>query len=77
MHIRTIVRMARPLRQVIGAHYRMIGSRDWTPDQYMEAQRVSDEAVSLAKYLICHLADRHDAVRFAHVVGMPGYINMR
>jgi hypothetical protein len=77
MNIRTIASIARPLRKSIGAHHRMIGTLGWTHDEYMEAQRLSDEAVLLAKYLIQHLDDRHAAVMFASAVGMPGYINMR
>lgn len=77
MSPRTIVRMARPLHAVIGKHVQMIGDSNYTSDAYYEAQRHSDEAVSLAKYLIQHLENRHDAVLFARAVGMPGYINMR
>jgi hypothetical protein len=77
MKARTIVRMARPMKSAIGAHYRMIGNPDFTNDAYQEAQRRSDEAVQLAKYLIMHLDNRHDAVQLAHAVGMPGYINLR
>ena len=76
MHIKTIIRIAKPLRKVIGAHAHLIGTY-CDHDVYQRAQADSDLAVQQAKYLIQHLADRHDAVRFAHAVGMPGYINMR
>ena len=77
MNARTLIRLARPMKAAIGSHYRMIGCSDWTHEQYVEAQRQSDESVSLAKYLIQHLVNRHDAVVFASAVGMPGYINLR
>jgi hypothetical protein len=76
MSPRTIVRMAKPLRARIGAHVPMIGQQVDT-ETYQRARADSDEAVSLAKYLILHLDNRHDAVLFARAVGMPGYINMR
>lgn len=70
-------RLARNLRNVIGAHHRMIGDSSVTQEQYLNAQRESDEAVRYAKYLIQQLQNRHLAVTFANVVGMPGYINNR
>lgn len=76
MRDQTIHALAKPLRRVIGKHHQLIG-KCAPQEQYLEAQRASDDAVSLAKYLIQHLDNRHDAVRFAHAVGMPGYINMR
>jgi predicted metal-dependent phosphotriesterase family hydrolase len=70
--------MARPLRARIGKHVPMTGHFDQvTMEQFIEARRLSDEAVSLSKYLIQHLANRHDANLFARAVGMPGYINLR
>ena len=73
---KTINAMARPLRKVIGGHVKLIG-RQVPQEEYLEARRISDEAASTAKYLIQQLEDRHDAVRFANAVGMPGYINFR
>jgi hypothetical protein len=74
MHPKSIIRMARPLREKIGAHMRM-ELVDTEIKQRLRAE--SEEAVSVAKYLIMHLDSRHDAVLFARAVGMPGYINMR
>jgi len=76
MNIKTIIRMAKPLREVIGAHAHLIGTGCDT-DVYQRARADSDLAVQQAKYLIMHLDNRHDAATFAKVVGMPGYINMR
>ena len=73
---RSILRMARPLRARIGAHVPLIGT-GCDNDVYQRTLADSDEAVSLAKYLIQRLADRHTAVLFARAVGMPGYINLR
>ena len=74
MHPKAIIRMARPLRAKIGAHTRM----EWVDTETAQRARAeSEEAVSVAKYLIMHLDNRHDAVLFARAVGMPGYINMR
>lgn len=67
---------ANVLRQKIGSHLPLIGT-GCSDAQYQMARAESDEAVSLAKYLICHLSSRHQAVTFAAQVGMPGYINMR
>lgn len=76
MNIKTIIRMAKPLRKVIGCHVPLIGT-GCDHDVYQRAQADSDLAVQQAKYLIQQLANRHDAVLFAKAVGMPGYINMR
>ena len=73
---RTIITMARPLKARIGAHVPLIGT-GCDNDVYQRAQADSDVAVQAAKYLIQHLASRHDAVLFARAVGMPGYINLR
>jgi glutathione S-transferase len=35
------------------------------------------EAVFDSRVIVEYLDSRHDAVIFAHAVGMPGYINMR
>jgi hypothetical protein len=78
MKTRTLAKMAQPLKRAIGSHYRMASDHaGYTAEAYAEARRDSDEAVSLAKYLIQHLDNRHDAVCFAAFVGMPGYINLR
>jgi hypothetical protein len=71
--------LARQLQKRIGAHYRYINKAqpNYNQDTYLELRRDSDEAVSLAAYLIQHLDNRHQAVTFAHAVGMPGYINHR
>lgn len=75
---KTINAIAKPLKAKIGAHMRLIGRQSLVDaDTYQRAQSDSDLAVQHAKYLIQHLANRHDAVQFAHAVGMPGYINMR
>ena len=76
MNTKTIIRMAKPLRAVIGAHVHLIGT-GCDADVYRRAQADSDLAVQQAKYLIQQLANRHDAVLFAKAVGMPGYINFR
>lgn len=76
MHIKTIIRIAQPLRAVIGAHARLIGT-GCDNSVYQRARANSDLAVQQAKYLIQHLNSRHDAVLFARAVGMQGYINMR
>ena len=73
---KSIVRMAKPLRAIIGAHVPLIGT-GCDDAVFQRARADSDEAVSKAKYLIMHLERRHDAVLFARAVGMPGYINMR
>jgi len=77
MSPKTILRMAKPFKAQIGAHARLIGDSSVTNDEYQRVRADSDMAVQRAKYLIQHLADRHDAVLFARAVGMPGYINMR
>lgn len=77
MSPKTIIRMARPFRAVIGAHVPMIGRSDMDHETYARARAESDMAVQRAKYLIQHLENRHDAVLFARAVGMPGYIYMR
>jgi len=76
MHIKNIIRIAKPLRAVIGAHHKLAQSY-CEREIYQRSQADSDLAVQQAKYLIMHLASRHDAVRFAYAVGMQGYINMR
>ena len=76
MSPKSILRMAQPLRAIIGAHVPLIGT-GCDEDVYLRARADSEEAVSIAKYLIMHLGNRHDAVLFARAVGMPGYINMR
>ena len=76
MKIRTIILLAKPLRARIGAHVPLIGT-GCDNATFQRARSDSDDAVSLAKYLIMHLQSRHDAVCFARAVGMPGYINMR
>ena len=76
MHPKTILRMVKPFKAAIGAHARLIGT-SYDADAYYRALSDSDMAVQRAKYLIQHLANRHDAVLFARAVGMPGYINMR
>ena len=76
MHIKNIIRIAKPLRSVIGAHAKLIGT-GVDNAVYQRARADSDLAIQQAKYLIMQLDSRHDAVRFAHAVGMPGYINMR
>lgn len=68
--------LARDLRKKIGAQHRLIGT-GVSDERFASVQRESDEAVALAKYLICHLDSRAAAVTFADQVGMPGYINMR
>jgi hypothetical protein len=74
MNQKSIIRMARHLREKIGAHMRM----EWVDTETKQRLRAeSEEAVSVAKYLIMHLDSRHDANVFARAVGMPGYINMR
>ena len=76
MSTKTLHLLANQLKKKIGKHVYLIG-KQVESEVYHAAQRESDEAVSLAKYLIMHLDSRHDAVTFAHLVGMPGYINMR
>ena len=76
MKPKSIIRMAQPLRAIIGAHVPLIGT-GCDNAVFQRARADSDDAVSLAKYLIMHLDNRHDAVIFAKCVGMPGYINMR
>lgn len=73
---KAILRMAKPFKSVIGAHAQLIGDSNMTHEDYQRARADSDMAVQRAKYLIQHLANRHDAVLFARAVGMPGYINM-
>ena len=76
MNIKAIIRIAKPLRAVIGAHAKLIGT-GVDNEVYQRARADSDLAVQQAKYLIMQLDNRHDAVQFARVVGMSGYINMR
>ena len=77
MSPRDILRIAKPLRAAIGAHYRLIGDSNVCHEDYQRARAESDLAVQRAKYLIQHLQNRHDAVMLARAVGMDGYINMR
>ncbi len=77
MSPKTIIRMAKPFKATIGAHVPLIGNSNVTYEEYQRAHADSDAAVQRAKYLIQHLANRHDAVLFARAVGMLGYINMR
>ena len=60
MSPKTILRMAKPLRARIDARVLIIGQQVDT-ETYQRARADSDEAVSLAKYLIMHLDNRHDA----------------
>lgn len=76
MSTKTLLLIATELRKSIGKHVPLIG-KQVPAEIYENARKESDEAVSLAKYLIMHLDSRHDAVTFANMVGMPGYINMR
>ena len=76
MNPKSIIRMAQPLRAIIGAHVPLIGT-GCDNAVFQRARADSEEAVSRAKYLIMHLDSRHDAVIFAPAVGMPSYINMR
>lgn len=76
MNTRDIHALAQSLRHRIGRHYRAAGVPGYA-DKYQQMRRDSDEAEGLAKYLIQHLDSRHDAVRFAAAVGMPGYIHTR
>jgi len=76
MQLKTIIRIAKPLKAVIGAHHKLAQSY-CEREVYQRSQADSDLAVQQAKYLIMHLENRHDAVLFAEAVGMPGYINMR
>ena len=77
MSPKAVLRMAKPFKAIIGAHVPLIGNSNVTHDDYQRARSDSDTAAQHAKYLIQHLANRHDAVLFARAVGMPGYINMR
>ena len=72
---KTLYTLAKQLRKKIGAHVYLIG-KQVKSDIYHNAQAESDEAVSLAKYLIQNLEDRHQAEIFAYQVGMPGYFYM-
>ena len=76
MNQRDIHALAQSLRHKMGRHHRM-GPEFKNTDAYFAARRDSDEAASLAKYLIMYLDKRHDAKRLADGAGMPGYINMR
>ena len=69
--------LGRMARRRIGRHHRYIGTSELTQDEYLAMQCCSDEWVSLVKYLIQTLDNRHHAVQLAHAAGMPGYINMR
>jgi len=72
---KNLYKLAMQLRKNIGAHAHFIGKHG-KHNEYYIAQSESDKAVSLAKYLIWHLQDRHQAEHFAHMVGMPGYLHM-
>lgn len=72
---KTLYKLAKQLRKTIGAHVHLIG-KQVQADIYYTAQAESDKAESLAKYLIWHLQDRHQAEIFAREVGMPGYFYM-
>jgi ribonuclease HIII len=68
--------LAKELKKDIGCHQALIGQ--YAPHgTYQAALSKSDQAVSLAKYLICQMQNRHHAVIFAKMVGMQGYINLR
>jgi hypothetical protein len=77
--MQSLLMLAKSLKKDIGAHYKLLSRKpgSYTNEQYQELQRKSDEAAALAKYLIQMLDNRHQAVTFAHAIGMPGYINMR
>ena len=51
MHIKSIIRIAQPLRAVIGAHARLIGT-GCDNSVYQRARANFDMAVQQAKYLI-------------------------
>lgn len=74
--MKTLILLARQLKKDIGCHHAQTGK--YCPsDKYQTLQLRSDEAVGLAKYLICQLDSSHSASIFASAVGMPGYINLR
>jgi len=77
MSPRSVLRLARTLRPLIGVHHRLIGDSRSCVATYYAAKAASDVAVSQAKYLICHLADAHAAHLLARAVGMPGYFHLR
>lgn len=72
----TLYLVAKELKKDIGAHVPMIGNYAKS-ELFQETRAKSDKSVSLAKYLICHLADFRKAETFSKMVGMPGYINIR
>lgn len=52
--MKTAHKIAQNLRKKIGAHYRLIGT-GCTDEQYHRARAESDQAESLARYLIQYL----------------------
>lgn len=68
----THARMAKALRKDIGCHQKHLVDGCWTTADIYQADRAkSDQAVSLAKYLIDHLGT--NPVLFARACGMQGY----
>lgn len=73
---RDYIKFAKELRRDIGAHNKLIGT-GCDNDTFIEARKRSDAAVSLLKYIIQSVDNRHIAVIIATYSGCPGYINYR
>lgn len=63
-------KIAAGLRRKIGAHVPLIGT-GCDNDVYQAARAESDQAVSLAHYLIDHMET--SAIEFAAACGLPGH----
>jgi hypothetical protein len=71
--MKDIIKLGRVLRKRIGAHYRMIGHGNYTVEQYDRARSDSDEAVSLVRYMVLHLDNRHMANVLADASGCNSF----
>jgi outer membrane protein assembly factor BamD (BamD/ComL family) len=67
----TLHALAKHLLEPIDAHVELIGSSEYTVDEYYQREAASVAARSRAAYLIQHLADAAAAARLARLLGMP------
>jgi len=63
----TLYVLAKELKQNIGAHIPMIGNYT-NSELFKETRAKSDESISLAKYLICHLDNYRKAETFSKLL---------
>ena len=75
MHPKTIARLAKHIRAELDLL--PLDYTGKTVDQYNEAMHRVEDARGLLRYLVQHLANRHDAALLARFARAPGYINFR